>query len=87
MINVNQVPAGGPAYGLGVGIENDPDAVKTRGSLGTYGWSGSGQVHFWIDPQEQIVGIFLAQCVPFTTDRDDEMRTIVYGALETPTAG
>lgn len=81
MMNVNQVPGGGPNYGLGVGIESDPDAVMTRGSLGSYGWSGAGQVHFWVDPATQIVGVFLTQTLPYTIDRDTEMRTIVYGAL------
>jgi CubicO group peptidase (beta-lactamase class C family) len=82
MMNVDQVPTGGPSYGLGVGIETDADAEKTRGSVGSYGWSGSGQVHFWVDPKEQIVGIFLTQTLPYTIDRDTEMRTIVYGALK-----
>ncbi len=82
MMNVNQVPAGGPTYGLGVGIENDPAAVNTRGSVGSFGWSGAGQVHCWVDPKEQIIGVFLTQCLPYTIDRDTEMRTIVYGGLK-----
>ena len=83
MMNVDQVPTGGPSYGLGVGIETDPDAVKTRGSIGSFGLVGlPGQVHFWVDPAEHIVGIFLTQALPYTIDRDTEMRTIVYGALK-----
>jgi CubicO group peptidase (beta-lactamase class C family) len=81
MMNVNQVPAGGPSYGLGVGIESDPEAVDSRGPVGSFGWSGAGQVHFWVDPTEHVIGIFLAQTLPYTIDRDTEMRTIVYGAL------
>ena len=56
--------------------------MKSRGSVGSYGGSGAGQVHFWVDPKEQIIGIFLAQALPFTIDRDTEIRTIVYGALK-----
>lgn len=82
MINVNQVPAGGPSFGLGVGIEANADEVLSRGSLGSYGWSGAGQTHFWIDPAEQIAGIFYTATLPYTIDRDTEMRTIVYGALK-----
>jgi len=81
MIKVNQVPAGGPSFGLGVGIEADPAATLTRGPVGSYGWSGAGQTHFWIDPTERIVGIFYTAALPYTIDRDTEMRTIVYGAL------
>jgi CubicO group peptidase (beta-lactamase class C family) len=73
---------GGLSFGLGLGIEANLDNIMTRGSLGNYGWSGAGQTHFWIAPAEQIAGIFYTAALPYTIDRDTEMRTIVYGALK-----
>jgi CubicO group peptidase (beta-lactamase class C family) len=34
------------------------------GSAGAYGWSGAASTHFWVDPQEQLIGIQMAQFQP-----------------------
>ncbi len=45
----------GNAWGLGVRvISNDPYLPR-----GSYGWSGAYGCHFWIDPQNEIVAVYM----------------------------
>ena len=51
----------GEGYGLGVRVVNDPAARNTYLSKGSFGWSGAYNTHFFIDPKEKIVGIYMTQ--------------------------
>jgi CubicO group peptidase (beta-lactamase class C family) len=51
----------GEGYGLSVRVVNDPIARSSFMSAGTFGWSGAFGTHFFVDPQERIVGILMAQ--------------------------
>jgi CubicO group peptidase (beta-lactamase class C family) len=54
----------GEGFGLGVRVVTDPLARRTTLSAGSFGWSGFYGTHFWVDPQENLVGILLAQTSP-----------------------
>jgi CubicO group peptidase (beta-lactamase class C family) len=51
----------GEGFGLAVRVITDPVAMGTFLSRGSYGWSGGYNTHFWIDPSEHLIGVFLAQ--------------------------
>jgi len=51
----------GEGYGLSVRVVNDPIARSSFMSAGTFGWSGAFGTHFFVDPQERIVGILMTQ--------------------------
>ena len=51
----------GRAFGLSVQVITDPVAAGQRVSKGSFGWDGAYGTHFWIDPQEKIVGIMMIQ--------------------------
>ena len=51
----------GEGYGLGVRVVNDPAARTTFLSKGSFGWSGAYNTHFFIDPKEKIVAIYMTQ--------------------------
>jgi CubicO group peptidase (beta-lactamase class C family) len=51
----------GRAFGLSVQVIDDAVAAGTRISNGSYGWDGAFGTHFWVDPNEKIVGILLIQ--------------------------
>jgi CubicO group peptidase (beta-lactamase class C family) len=55
----------GEGYGLGVGVSLQPSAPGLPGSEGTYGWAGSWNTRFWIDPVKEMSGIFMVQAAPF----------------------
>jgi CubicO group peptidase (beta-lactamase class C family) len=56
--------AGGYGFGLGVRVRTSVARAGTLGSVGEYGWSGAADTEFWIDPAEDLIGMYLAQCMP-----------------------
>lgn len=53
--------AAGEGYGLSVRVVTDHAARGTMLSDGTYGWTGAQGTHFFVDPQEQLVGVLMVQ--------------------------
>jgi len=50
----------GHGWGLGVRCITNGPAAATLLSTGTYGWSGAWGTHFWVDPTQKLVAIFMA---------------------------
>jgi CubicO group peptidase (beta-lactamase class C family) len=72
----------GRGFGLGFAVLRDLAAYARQGSLGAYGWGGAASTRFWIDPQEDLVGIFVAQFMPNNHyPIADEFEIAVYQAL------
>jgi CubicO group peptidase (beta-lactamase class C family) len=55
----------GEGYGLGVRVITDAAASRTWLSNGSFGWSGAFNTHFFVDPRERIVGIYMTQITGF----------------------
>ena len=51
----------GEGYGLGVRGVSDAAARSTFLSTGSFGWSGAYNTHFFVDPKEKIVAIYMTQ--------------------------
>ena len=45
----------------------DPVQNRVLGSTGDYSWGGAASTIFWVDPVEEIVGMFLTQLLPSST--------------------
>lgn len=58
------LPDPGAGFGLGVKVLVDQAASGRLGSQGMYGWGGAATTTFWIDPREQLIGIFMTQFMP-----------------------
>ena len=73
----------GEGYGLAVRVVTDPGARNTYLSKGTFGWSGAYNTHFFIDPKEKIVGIFMTQSafLPSRGEVRDDFETAVMQAV------
>jgi CubicO group peptidase (beta-lactamase class C family) len=54
----------GYGYGLGVRTLLSPAENELAGSVGSFGWSGVHNTHFWVDPQEELFGFVWGQYVP-----------------------
>jgi CubicO group peptidase (beta-lactamase class C family) len=67
-------------FGLGVNVVLDIASTQNLGSVGRFGWSGAASTNFWIDPIEELIGLFLTQRMIETTAVDD-FRNLVYQAL------
>ncbi len=72
----------GFGFGLGFSVIINPALAEPRGSLGSYGWGGYANTHFWIDPVEEILGLLMMQYLPSRTyPVTDDFHTLVYQAL------
>jgi CubicO group peptidase (beta-lactamase class C family) len=73
-----------PGFGFGLGFSVMMDVAQSgmMGSVGLHGWGGWANTHFWVDPQEQLIGILMLQYVPSGTyPVTNDFRTLVYQAL------
>jgi len=52
------------AFGLGFGIEGVKTPLSELTSPGRYGWGGFWSTHFFIDPKEDMLGVFMVQLHP-----------------------
>jgi CubicO group peptidase (beta-lactamase class C family) len=57
---------GQPGFGFGLGflVYPDPGDAGAIVSEGSFAWGGYASTRFWIDPREEIVGIFMVQILP-----------------------
>ncbi len=65
-IGIDDFGASWPGYGYGMGFRVVLDVAQTQllGSSGEYGWAGSCSTYFWIDPKEELIGIFMSHVEP-----------------------
>lgn len=79
----HEIGLAGIGYGLGVGIMLNPAQAQVLGSKGDYFWSGLANTSFFIDPQENLIGIFLTQVKSTTRiySFQRDFRVAVYQAL------
>jgi CubicO group peptidase (beta-lactamase class C family) len=42
-------------------VVTDPVRAGTYRSAGSYGWDGAFGTHFWVDPEAELVAVFLVQ--------------------------
>ena len=53
----------GPGYGFGLGFSvlRDPAKAIEPLSPGTFSWGGAWGTIFWVDPVEDMIGVFMTQ--------------------------
>jgi CubicO group peptidase (beta-lactamase class C family) len=56
-------PHAGHGFGLGVRVLRDPGLAGQLDGVGSFGWSGLAHTDFWVDPANEVVGVFMAQLV------------------------
>jgi CubicO group peptidase (beta-lactamase class C family) len=80
----------GEGFGLSVRVVDNPAARNTYLSKGSFGWSGAMNTHFFIDPTERIVGVFMTQIVGLATRgeiRDDFETAVMHAIVGNGSAG
>jgi CubicO group peptidase (beta-lactamase class C family) len=74
----------GPGYGFGltVAVNRGVGRSGAVGSTGEYFWGGAAGTRFWIDPNEQMIGIFMIQILPHTNlTYGTQFRQLAYPAI------
>ena len=52
----HEIMRGSAKWGLSMRVITDPDYTLP---LGSFGWSGAYGAHFWVDPENEIIGIYM----------------------------
>ena len=68
-------------FGLGFGIINDPEYLRSSGSVGEYFWSGAAGTFFWIDPEKEIIVVTLIQLMNNPYPIRQQIKEAVYQSL------
>ncbi|GGI78945.1 serine hydrolase [Polymorphobacter multimanifer] len=73
----------GVGFGLGFAVSTSASRTLMPGSDGDHFWGGAASTFFWIDPEEDLIGIFMTQLIPSSTyPVRREVRTLTYAALD-----
>jgi CubicO group peptidase (beta-lactamase class C family) len=76
------LPGPGFGFGLGFAVRTAPGVAPQLGSVGEYFWSGVGGTTFWVDPQEDLLVVFMMQSPSQRLRYRIALHNMVYGALE-----
>jgi CubicO group peptidase (beta-lactamase class C family) len=70
-------------YGFGLGVKVLLDAAQSGmpGTAGEYGWSGAAATHYWGDPREGLVGLFMTQVIGARGPYHPLFKLLTYQAL------
>jgi CubicO group peptidase (beta-lactamase class C family) len=79
---VGDLAGPGTAFGLGVNVVVDPVAGGELGSMGTFMWGGVFGTAFWIDPEEELICLYMMQLAGHKTlSIQSEFKTLAYAAI------
>jgi len=84
--HLGEIPIWGDvgSYGFGLGFMVHPDRGDSGSILspGSFGWGGMAHTTFWVDPEEELIGIFLIQILPRAPMAyRDLFKSVVYQAI------
>ena len=76
------LPGHGYGFGLGFATRLERGQSEWPGSPGDFFWSGYAGTYFWVDPEEQLVPVFMSQEPVRRGYYRVLMRNLVYQAIE-----
>ena len=74
-------PSPGMGFGLGSRVMLDVARTGGPGSVGEYGWAGAAKTYYWVDPVEELVGVFMTQYMTGVLLPDRDLRSLTYQAI------
>ena len=72
----------GYTFGLGFAVRQGDGIAGVSGSAGEFTWAGYAGTFFWVDPKEEIVGVYMTQAPsPIRAYYRKMFKSLVYQAL------
>ncbi len=79
---VGQLLPTGYGFGLTFAVNRGIGETGAIGSQGEYNWGGAAGTRFWIDPKEEMIGIFMVQILPHTDlTYGSEFKQLAYQSI------
>ena len=75
------LPGFGYGFGLGFATRLEIGQSEWPGSPGEFFWAGFAGTYFWVDPQEELVPVFISQEPVRRQYYRIQMRNLVYQAI------
>ncbi|MEM7134481.1 MAG: GNAT family N-acetyltransferase [Chloroflexota bacterium] len=89
IMTINHLPAdthltGFAGYGLGLGFWRMMDFAQAQrmSSPGSFGWDGGAGTRFWIDPQEKMICMIMAQYIGGPWVAQEQFPVLAYQAID-----
>ena len=72
-----------PGYGWGLGVRVMTDIGQSLGLTGNgeFGWAGAASTYFWVDPEEEMIGVFMTHYLGSVLPLADDLRSAAYQML------
>jgi CubicO group peptidase (beta-lactamase class C family) len=81
-LDVGGLPLPGYGFGLGSRVLMDVAQSGAPGSVGEFGWSGAAKTQYWVDPKEDLVGLFMTQSMMSFDLPELDLRALAYQAID-----
>jgi CubicO group peptidase (beta-lactamase class C family) len=81
-LDIGGLPMPGYGFGLGSRVLMDVAQSGAPGSVGEFGWSGAAKTYYWVDPREEVVGLFMTQSMMSFDLPEFDLRALAYQAIE-----
>ena len=75
------LPVLGYGFGLGSRVLMNVAESQMPGSVGEFGWAGAANTYYWVDPNEEIVGVLMAQNMMGLDVAEKDFQVLTYQAL------
>jgi len=80
-LELGGLPIPGTGFGLGSRVVLDVAQTCAPGSIGDFGWAGAAKTYYWVDPVEEMVGIFMTQSMTSFDLPELDLQALAYGAI------
>ena len=78
----SSISRAGYGFGLNFAVHIDPAESGLNGSVGEYNWGGLAGTIFWIDPAEDMIGLYMIQALPPRfEDSRTQFKRLAYQAI------
>ena len=68
-------------FGLGFAVVTDKEPPDTLESAGNFSWGGAAATTFWIDPQEELIGLLMTQLLNNPHPFQQQFKVLTYQTL------
>lgn len=71
----------GLSFGLGLAVRTD-EHKSIPGGVGEFFWPGVSGANFWVDPENELIVVFLTHAPLHRTDHRQQLREAIYGGID-----
>ena len=68
-------------FGLGFAVVTNKEPPNILESVGNFSWGGAAATTFWIDPQEELIGLLMTQLLNNRFPFQQQFKVLTYQAL------